>query len=204
MYNLIRITILIILILALFLSKKRVRLLKKKTKILGIFLFIFLLILLSFYPVENLFLRFSTPQESFHYSYWDKQIVNVMEYENNAIILFRVNSSSDSLYYIQRDSNGWKIASPNFSWNTKTAFFNNSIITYNKLDNSEISFIGLGDFVSENGQEKINSIIDSKGNQFNLQKLSSYGGYVNYFYSFIDTNKPNNYIIINGEKVTLN
>jgi hypothetical protein len=133
----------------------------------------------------------------------NKQIVKVMEYENNAVILFRVDSSSDSLYYIQRDEKGWKIASPNFSWDTKTIFFGASTITYKKLDSSEISFVETGEFVLNNNKQKINSITDSTGTQFNLSKLGSYGGYVNYYYAFIKINSPNNYILINGEKVWL-
>lgn len=163
MYSIIRYGLLIVLICILFLIFKD-RKWKKKLFILSVIIFALVWSCLFYFPFENLFISFASPEEAFNYR-CSGAINTVIEGENTAMIL---DSDDGKLSFFQNSKTGWKLS---LSYSAKIIYselfcdYSIVIYKYNELD--EYYMLVYKDHMSD--VSDIVDISDNKGSQFENQ-----------------------------------
>lgn len=198
----IRITFFIVLACGIFIFRNKVW--KNKSKLLikiGLVLLILVCIFIWILPIENIFLRFETPVESFYYSFSNKEILKIIRYENIAVILYGKNNSNYGLCFIQRDQKGWKVDTPNMSL-IKTQSWDKAFIQTKKLECN--TFISIIEYIYNGSIPNINSLSDTNDSVFlNFELDFNYGRMI-FYYTFTDISSPEYFLIINDEKISIN
>lgn len=206
LYLLVRIVAIVVLSLIFLMSFKRVLLgLKRKNKmiLLGIFLISNYILLL--FPFENMILKFNSPIDAFNYMYFNQNVIQVIEDNNCAFIVYGQDGSSVSYTTVQNQDGKWKIHSPYTTSNIRIKGFDKYIVVTYHVEGSNKTLI----VVSEGNLSKSKSdieISDNKNSQFKsfFSKYKHVDYYTVFNYTVINTNINDYQLKINNESLKLN
>lgn len=197
-YIIIFIIMLIIIIVYLFLIKKHT---KKRICILIIALLI-IYQLIMIIPIEEYFIKFNTLEEAFNYSYNGYQIIQVIEKDEYAFVVYSNDGGTTRQYtHFIKNGNKWEVTSPNVgSTKIKATSKGFSIVTNRiKEKNSMFVCIGYLDTLYKNPD-----IRDSINSNFMLEKEFETAKFKSYSRIAIIENVPEDYyLIIEGEKIEI-
>jgi hypothetical protein len=175
---------------------------KKKPKVIRIAFIaaVACAILIYSFPVENLFLRFESPQAAFNYSNMTR-IISIIECENYAAVQY-VDDGTAGVVVLTKDEKGWMPTIPK-GGSTPVIVIDHNLISYQHLS-PDILFIKMS--IPVTSDESI-QVIDSKNSNFNLYKIrnaaSTSGEGIDLYYAF--TKYENRYYVsINGKKIYIN
>lgn len=207
MYLIIRIIIIVVLLILLNLLVKKVIDISnvRKYRIIMIVLFIFIFYIICLIPFENMIINFKSPNEAFKYMYGNKNIIQVIEDNNYAFIIYGEDGSSVSYTHLQNKDGGWKIHN---MLNFGNVIFKNingyQIDIYNiKNPNRKLIIIREGNLP----EAKCDFIISDNKNSTFKNFYSKYK-YVNYYtvfyYTIIDSTNKNYQLNINGQSISIN
>lgn len=198
MFSIIRVIFFIIIFLiGLFILKKSSFIHKKKFRVALIAIFVILTTILSLFPIENVFVTFSTPEAAFEYFHSCPAIFTVNGEKTDLVI-----GEKDSAYVyriIPKSNKGWKIGN---SFDTKMKF--QKIVGEVAIDgyqyrNSEELYIeishryGKALEIRDSKQSELLYLIDKDG-----KSMSKY-----IYYAYIGEVDENYYICIGDEKIYL-
>lgn len=175
MYYGIRFVIAIILVVILCITLIRRKLNIVPTIALSFLFWFFTYIILTFMPVENLFLGFDTPEEAFHYNS-NMDILMVDEYDDYALIVAEVynNDSHGVMFYILNKKEGkWKINvyAPKSDYAFSESKVKSKFLCLEKLyiPNSNDCFIICDStYLADNEVEKVNDNRNTKFKYFDV------------------------------------
>ena len=180
------ITFFIIIFIVRCLKKKNTYSLEPKRFLLFILLFIILVTFSGFIPVENAFITFSTPEQS--YKYCDNSdLAYVIEGNQSAMVV----STNKDYLIIPKSENGWKIG---MRANTKTkkqlidSGFWIFLIEHDKIEDCYIMIYSA---------EKIINISDSIDTVFGVSEDCRFA------YAYIEEYKDPYTVVINGISITV-
>lgn len=205
LYCIFRLAVLTLIVLTLFIKLRKSNK-KLSIKVKGLIL---LVLLFSYYalmalPVERLFLNFNTPEDAFHYEYFNQNSIHTVLTEKGAIILYGEDVSSVSYTYIDKTNDKWRINSPCISPTVKFKQIQQIGINYFKLPDSEKQFV----VVSEGNLMQNNTVIDVKDN-LGTEFTNYYGKYKNadvytvFYYAIVDFTQNDYQLSINGQEIDL-
>ena len=198
-YIFIRIIIGFALVVVATITIRRSRLRKKKLITICSFIAIIIATSLShLLPVENLFVRFSSPERAFEYSV-NGTISEVVTGEHSALVLYRINDSV-SIAVLPRDDRGWKIGTY-FSYDEVFSETVNrrTINVYNAKNTNDFYIL-----IKEPLATDIATITDSNHSAFQSiwEENEMLGTKDILYYAYVQDMNDNYSIIIDGEPIT--
>lgn len=108
LYSIIRFIIVIILFFVLFFIINKIKPKKIKFFILSDFILVSLIgIFLYWYPIENMFINFSSPQDVFTYTNTGK--INDIIYDDNSCMIVYTDNSGLQTSFVKKDNDSYKI-----------------------------------------------------------------------------------------------
>lgn len=137
-YGLIRIiaTVILFLLLTLFLKCFK----RKVNTVLGVLIAVAISLVLWYYPVENLFFSFDTPQSLFRYA-GQGEIVEVVEGQESTALITKKGNNNYSTFFISKKDNKYKIATFNASKIVSSKQHGTINITVYKVRNTDDYFV---------------------------------------------------------------
>lgn len=201
-YLLIRITICIILFFIVLILLRKRRIIKKGYSLIFVVLsFVTITTLTYFIPIENLFINFSTPQEVFKYSTIGN-LQKVIFGENSAMIMYSSGTGNDnSLQYIPRDNEGWKIGTSYSHSQVAVASNKDYYINIENIRDTDDFYVVIHESFAKNRKE----IKDNQNSQFGYREVKNVrtDTYHYIYYAYVK-NIDNNYTIsIQGKDIPI-
>lgn len=180
----------------------RKRIIKKKIilRLIPIAIAVISYYFLFCFPIENLFIDFSTPDKAFHYLY-SGNIKQIIDGNASTMVLYMDN---DAYLYaiIPKKNNSWKLDVFQFNSNILSKTINKRIINVYNAKNTNDYYITIWDPVAKDVVE----VTDSKGTIFqhieDKNKATSDRNIT--YYGYMKGLEKGYTIIINGENVVLN
>lgn len=170
----------------------------KKVKMVLIIAFTICYLALFNFPVENLLLGFQSPKAAFSYTNIDR-IINVVEQNDAAAVLYKDRDGSPTFSIIKRDSKGWKINNPNFDPFERLIRTDDYFLIYRIVANDQL-FVSISIFEQPGEITQVQTI---EGDDFYVyQNGDDSSGHYNIYYGFVNGNKEF-YVFIGGKKVQI-
>lgn len=205
-YLLIRFSLCIIIFaLTFFLLKEHILLLSKKAKIL-VLLSCFMVFYLSLLvPFESVFLKFDTPEDSFHYSFINQNIIKTMEADDCAFVIYGTDGSQLNYTCIPKNGNQYQVRSAYLSPNIEGAFKDSLYIcrVENKAGHSQLITVSQGNLREPDGKKTVNDSIGNTFSYFNC-KYKSVDYYTDVYWTVTDLTELSDYVLtVDGESIRI-
>ena len=195
--------LLIIGICILIFRKKCLLLFRTKALSITTVLFVIVLFYTSLYlPIEENWVRFDTPEEAFEYTYFNKKILQVIEDEECAFIVYEDSNMGVMYISLDKEDGQWKMhnAYSAYSINLKPLGYE-SIIYVTNSDCSKTLIIIEEYFLKTNqGRKIIEDNLNSEFKCFHTLREST-GQYTVFTYTVIEANIDNYELRLDGEIV---
>lgn len=187
MYGLLR--IIIWLPILVFINRQRNKLGKKKYAILVMMIIFVVMPVSSLFPVENLFVTFSTPEKSFHYVNLEKAKIVISGDTTDLVI-----GHEDTYLIVPKTDKGWKIGRGLDTKSVSVNYNDGIVVVLFKHKKSGEYYVEVIDM-----EEKVRTIKDSGDSEFYNFK---YGGICRY-YAYVHNLNDNYELFVNGKRVDL-
>lgn len=177
----------------------RTRMSRKRVFIIVIFAFVCTL-LLSIFPVENLCLRFSTPDKAFAYRHNYSSLIKIVQDEDMAVAIYynSENDDSTSMTILEKDDKGWMVNTSDAN-NLQSDFIHNYVIVTAESTRNSKTMVMISNPLMASDDKTPLQISDSRNSRF--QHFSYQANKIevnNYFYTMVP-NMDNKYSInVNG------
>ena len=150
----------------------------------------------SMYPVENIFVSFSTPEEAFRYATIGK-IESILDGESSSLVVYKTDTHTYSWTVFPKTTNGYKI--PTYFTSKRIS---QKVDVYADFSTYRVS--GTQDYYIRatitHGNETI-EVYDPSGVTVEATVVKIQGTYWSYIY--LQDFSKEHYIVLNGEPVTL-
>lgn len=196
-----RIIILLTVSLILIIRIRKSKILRKKLAvILTISLCIVAFLLTMWFPIENLFIEFSTPEQAFNYG-GIGEIQSIDYGKNSCMVVYSQNNDSLASYIIPKHGNGYKLPTQ----------FDQKIVNVvlSKYGNIQVySLAGTGDYyfigVSTSNSKEIN-ISDSSASKikYTVKSNNVSDDKTIIYHSYVENYSNLYYILFNGNKIEM-
>ncbi len=207
MYYGIRFVLSIILVVILFIKLIRGKLNIVPTFALSFLVWFFIYIILTFMPVENLFLGFDTPEEAFHYNS-NMDILMVDEYDDYALIVAELDDDDSQgimFYILNKKGEKWKInvytADRDYVFSESKVKSKSLCLTKLYIPNSNDCFIICDStYLADNNVEKVSDNRNTKFKYFDVP----IDGVIDFYYGVIEDIDSDYECYVDGETITFN
>ena len=185
--------ILLLISLCLVCFKKK---LSKKNLIIVLSTMIILCASLCFFPIENLFMSFDTPESAFNY-YRTGEIKGVVYGDNSSLVYYKTSSETYSYVFMKRTGKGYKLPEPYCNEIIADRFDSKGKFEVYKVDKTQDYYVIGYTVVLED------STITDSNNQLISNVVYSDTTYPQnaIFYSYIGDYSNKYYLLINSEKI---
>ncbi len=174
-----------------------------------VFSTIIIYVILCFFPFENLFYSFPTPQAAFEYQTDGGDIIDVIEGNESAVIIYSKENNT-SFYVTKKSDSGWKLGSMILGIPVKFGDVNlesskDFSMILCKAPNTTESILIIDEYTYPTLHS--NTVItDSQGTTFEQLPILREGDKLSntiFHYAVVQSNDPNYEVIINGERVKI-
>ena len=193
-YILFRVILILLILLGLFYINKK---LPKKIIIIVSSVLIILCTISFFFPAENLFISFDSPEKAFNYCRIG-EIKGVLYGDESCLIYYRTNSETYSYVFIPKTDKGYKLPETHYSEIVANRFDTKGKFEVHRVNKTNDYYV-IGHTVVFN-----NSIIKDSNNQLisNVICSDTTGTNAIIFYSYIDDYSNEYYLLIINEKIS--
>ena len=193
--------LLIIGICILIFRKKCLLLFRTKALSITTVLFVIVLFYTSLYlPIEESWVRFDTPEEAFEYTYFNKKILQVIEDEECAFIVYEDSNMGVMYISLNKEDDKWKMHNAYSAYSINLVHLDNSTIIRVDSDNNK-NLILIREYLDTNISNKL--IEDNQNSEFRCFSIlrEKARKYVIYTYTIIDDAIDDYELRLDGEIV---
>lgn len=205
-YDNLRTIIILIYLIFNILILNSIRMKKKKNKmkielIISIICFFIFLVYIGT-PIEQKWIKFDTIEQSFNYSYSQKQIVKIIEKDKYGIVIYNYDSKFRTFAFFKKDGDKWLITNPK---NPKQKIqFNYPYSIVSDMSNDGKTKFVLVYYSNKYDEIQEVPITDSYSTKFEYEKIEGMSGYVTYYYyGIIENISGNYYLTIAGNTILI-
>ena len=154
-------------------------------------------------PFESNLIKFDTPNDAFHYTYINENIIKVIESDNCAFIFYGKDGSEVKYTYVDKDDNKWRLHNPYLPINFKSQLHGLDFVTRitDIKMHKQLVVIKQG-ALSPVGTKVIKDNQNSEFKYFSC-KYSHADYYIGIYYAVIDSDLKDYTLTIDGEAVDL-
>lgn len=201
MYSIIRLIIgCIFLTCSIIVTKKSKVVCKRILYVIFLITTVVLITILSFIPLENLFITFSSPEEVYEYVNFGKSNIELVVKGNDCDFVVDRKSDSDTYLIIPKTVDGWKIGVGSNTKRIAQKISDGIIVYVYQYKNTKDYFITIFD---TNGGEL--QLLDDYDTEFySLEKKNDFleKTFVTY-YAHVSNFNPQYCVMVNGNKITV-
>lgn len=194
-----RVVIVGIVFLFIFLIAKKRNVVKFKIVVsLALILCVVLCSLSFLFPVENLFIRFKSPESVFNYCQSGK-VVDIIHGDNSSMVIYTEGNSSSGHFIVPKSTKGYKIQSLLSVKKVSQKFDRDgSFDVYNVLGTKDYYVVG-----TTISNDSTIDIVDSNNNTVKtiIVNMGSSDTKTVFVYSFVENFTSEYYFVINGKKI---
>ncbi len=213
MHNIIEmvLTVIIIILFILYLIAIRGRF-NRTMLIVSLVTFILLLYLVRFLPVDYPFVTFNSPTKAFYYTNHEVSIIDIIETDDCAYIIYDKNSkSSDNdigvyVSTILKRGDEWGYVLPWSDWGSKRILIHRGEIEMHRFSHCQSTLVLIFQLAKLQPIEYLDpwDIQDEYNSEFSMFEINKDDGtLVRYYYSVIETESSNYEIDIDGQTIDI-